>query len=198
MQAWPRYIMCFLSLTKLIYVLTFQFSGTTIGALTNLTKVAKQQNRCKEFKRNQSYSKPPTMGTILARTRQTLISYLTPCPLHPLPSSLALTTPFQPHPSKSAPFSHLPIISHHHHQWKGSARRRSLPQFPPMITSSLLTSLLIAHQGIMSLYHQHLTQSTRVWTFRMSCMILLSLMMPLNPSLNLDEHVLVWFVIFFI
>lgn len=101
---------------KLIYILTFQFSGTTIDALTNLTKVAKQQNRCKEFKRNQSYSKPPTMGTILARTRQTLISYLTPCPLHPLPSSLALTTPFQPHPSKSAPFSHLPIISHHHHQ----------------------------------------------------------------------------------
>lgn len=195
MQAWPRYIMCFLSLTKLIYVLTFQFSGTTIDALTNLTKVAKQQNRCKEFKRNQSYTRPPTMASTLARTWQTLRSYLTLCPLHPHPSSLALTTPSQPHQSKSAPFSHLLIC---HHQWKGSARRRSLPQLPPIIISSLLTSLLIAHQGIMSLYHQHLTQSTRVWTFRMSCMILLSLMMPLNPSLNLDEHVLVWFVIFFI
>lgn len=170
--------------------------GTTIGALTNLIKVAKQQNRCNKFKKIQSFTRQPTMATTLART-WTLKSYLTLCRLQLHPNSLALTTPSQPHQTKSAPFSQL--LSHQ--QWKGSARRRSLPPLPPMIISSILISLLMIHQG-MSIYHQHLNQSTRVWTL-MLCMILLSLMMSLNPSLiKLDEitihvFVLVWYGLIF-
>jgi len=165
----------------------FQFSGTTIGALTE-TRVAQQPSRCKEFRRIQFCTRPSTMVTTLARAWKTLRLYLTLCLLHLLPSSLALTTPFLPHPNKSAPFSHLLSL----HLSKGSARRRFLPQLPPMITLSLLTSPLMLHQGMSLYHHQHLTQSTRVWTFQMSSVILLNLMMSLNPSLNLDKthHVL--------
>ena len=158
-------------------MLWFEFAGTTIGALTE-TRVAKQQSRCKEFKRIQSCTRQFTMVSTVARVWQTLRSYLILCLPHLLPSFLASTTPSLPHQNKIVPFSHLPSLLH---LWKGNARKRFLPQLPPMITSSLLTSPLMVHQS-MSLYHlQHLTQSTRLSTF------LMSLMMSLNTSLNLDS-----------
>lgn len=171
-------------------MLWFEFSGTTIGALTEI-RVAQQKSRCKELRRIQSCTRPSTMVTTPARAWKTLRLYLTLCLLHLLPCSLALTALFLLHPNKSAPFSHLLSL----HLSKGSARRRLfLPQLPPMITSSLLTSPLMIHPGMSLYHHQHLTQSTRVWTFQMSSMILHNLIMSLNPSFNLDKthHVLVF------
>ena len=161
------------------YALFSQFAGTTTGALTNLIKVAKQPNRFKELKMNHPFTGPPTMANTLAGTCWTLRSYLTPILLPTLLCSSALTTPSQP--NKAVPSSHL--LSHHHHhqqQWKRSARRRFLHHLP-MITCSLLSSLLIPQS--LSLCHQTLTQM--MW-FPMYCMILLSLMMPLAPFYFVD------------
>lgn len=157
-------------------MLWFEFSGATLGALTE-TRVAKRQSRCKEFRRIQSCTRQSTTVNTVARTWETPRSYST-CLLHLLPSFLASTIPSLLYQNKSVPFSHLLSL----HLSKGSAKRRFHPQLPPMITSSLLTSpLMMLHQD-MSLYHlQHLTLSTRLSTFQ------ISLMMSFKTSLNLDS-----------
>jgi hypothetical protein len=48
--------------------------GTTIGALTNMIKVAKQQNKYKKFKKNHFFTKQPTMAITLVESYKTLRS----------------------------------------------------------------------------------------------------------------------------